>query len=211
MSSCEGPGCTHKSHGLTLETMKAAKEKAMAPEDNIKFQSPIVTDARILRRASLVTTRKDIEYARIGYALKVASQSAWSPAVGLAAIQLGFPVRFAYYEFDITDKKDNTKRHVGPIYLLNPEIRKASRLVQHQGEGCLSIPNKRFNTWRFDEIEVFNAWDQSTIKATGFEAFVIQHEIDHMDGVLSCDRADLGRNDPCPCGSGAKVKKCCLI
>ena len=181
------------------------------PITPVEFKSPIVTDHRILRRVSDITTRKDIEYARIGYALKVASQTAWTPAVGLAAIQLGFPVRFAYYAFDITDKKDNTKKHVGPVYLMNPEIRKVAKLTQHVGEGCLSIPNKRHTTWRFDEIEVFNAWDQTTIKAKGFEAFVIQHEIDHMDGVLCCDRTGLGRNDPCPCGSGAKVKKCCLV
>jgi peptide deformylase len=176
-----------------------------------KFKSPITTDERILRRVSEITTRKDIEYARIGYALKVASQTAWSPAVGLAAIQLGFPVRFAYYEFDITDKTSGAKKHVGPVYLMNPEIRKVAKLTQHVGEGCLSIPNKRYTTWRFDEIEVFNAWDQSIIKAKGFEAFVIQHEIDHMNGGLCCDRTSVGRNDPCPCGSGATVKKCCLI
>ena len=55
---------------------------------------------------------------------------------------------------------------------------------------------------------------------TGFTAQVIQHEIDHIDGIeeelypkgegaLHISNEKVGRNDPCPCGSGKKFKKCC--
>lgn len=173
------------------------------------FKSPIVTNEKILRQVSRAFPRAEVEATKIPQALKIAATQAWCAAVGLAAIQLGFPVRFAFYDFDITEK-DGAKKHVGPVYLLNPEIVRRGKLIRAAWEGCLSLPNQRFNPLRYDEIDVRNEWDGEIIKARGFEAQVIQHEIDHMDGVLCPDRQNIGRNDPCVCGSGIKVKKCCL-
>jgi len=52
-------------------------------------------------------------------------------------------------------------------------------------------------------------------EATGLEAVMVQHEIDHMNGMLCFDRGHknkdkVGRNSLCPCGSGEKYKKCCI-
>jgi uncharacterized protein YecA (UPF0149 family) len=65
---------------------------------------------------------------------------------------------------------------------------------------------------RYNQIEFKN--DGQLFSAEGKEAQIIQHEIDHMDGILIIDKEyksnNVGRNDPCPCGSGKKYKKCCI-
>ena len=80
-----------------------------------------------------------------------------------------------------------------PTLLINPEIDMASRDLVEDWEGCLSIPDIRGRVPRARNI-VVRAFDRSGKKiempASGFTARVIQHEIDHLDGILFIDRAD---------------------
>ena len=89
------------------------------------------------------------------------------------------------------------------------------------GEGCLSIPGKHFNTIRYSNITIEDdmigrvALDESS---DGLLTIILQHEVDHFEGKTLLDRrqvpivntSKVGRNDPCPCGSGKKYKKCCI-
>ena len=82
--------------------------------------------------------------------------------------------------------------------------------------------------WYFSGVESTNeargSWEEKTKKDEQenrlLEAICVQHEIDHLNGITIHDRENktkpmvsqkkVGRNDPCPCGSGKKYKKCCL-
>jgi peptide deformylase len=102
--------------------------------------------------------------------------------VGLAATQLGVMHRVLVYR-------------IGPdaplAALVNPEIGWSSRERETLEEGCLSIPGVHVDVERPLHVEV-RAHDEHgeeiSIEASGLEARVIQHEVDHLDGVLMLDR-----------------------
>jgi peptide deformylase len=121
--------------------------------------------------------------------------------VGLAAPQVheglrifvaGFPPR---KDADVDDDDDREDRDDGEdvplMALINPEIEMSSRDVVEDWEGCLSIPDIRGRVPRARHI-VVRAFDRTGKKiempASGFTARVIQHETDHLDGVLFFDR-----------------------
>jgi peptide deformylase len=102
--------------------------------------------------------------------------------VGLAAPQLGISQRLLVYR-------------VGPdaplITLANPEIEWASEAREGSDEGCLSIPGVMVDVERPVHVRI-RAQDElgepRSVEASGLEARVIQHEMDHLDGVLILDR-----------------------
>ncbi len=101
--------------------------------------------------------------------------------VGLAAPQIGRNVRLIVV---------NTKN--GPVFLFNPKIIKKSWIREWDEEGCLSVPLVFGDVRRHKKITcVFcnRQGKNSKIKAAGFLARVIQHEIDHLDGILFVDKA----------------------
>ena len=162
----------------------------------------IETNINLLRQVSKKTTLAEVKQIELERQLCTANDYAWTKGAGLAAIQIGIPLRFAWY-------KIGTKEYT----LLNPEIIETEGRVRGT-EGCLSIPNQWFQTERYKRIVVKSG--EVTFAAEGFEAWLICHEIDHMNGILVMDRQfdpypKLGRNDLCGCGSGVKYKKCHLL
>jgi peptide deformylase len=116
--------------------------------------------------------------------------------VGLAAPQIHESVRlfvagFAPTEEDEDDGEGSRTTSVPLMALINPEITPLSQETVEDWEGCLSIPDIRGRVPRARQILV-RAYDRRgkrlEIKATGFTARVIQHETDHLDGVLFFDR-----------------------
>jgi peptide deformylase len=114
--------------------------------------------------------------------------------VGLAAPQVHeglrlFVAGFASRPED--DEEDDDAARVPRMVLINPEITPISAETEDDWEGCLSIPEIRGRVPRAREIEV-KAYDRRgrriSIHARGFTARVIQHETDHLDGVLFLDR-----------------------
>lgn len=100
--------------------------------------------------------------------------------VGLAAPQIGKSIRLAVMEVD-------GKQY----YLINPEITSLSQEKIVFEEGCLSLPGEFFPIIRSESLTVKYRNEKGLPKklsATGFLAIVIQHEIDHLDGILICDR-----------------------
>lgn len=104
-----------------------------------------------------------------------------APGVGLAAPQVGVQRRVLVYSVSVEE----------PIHaLVNPEI--VERRGEETGEeGCLSIPGLSYPVARAQQV-VVRALDGEgkpvTLEAEEFEARVIQHEVDHLDGVLFLDR-----------------------
>ena len=112
-----------------------------------------------------------------------------APGAGLAAPQVGVPLRVIVVEFG--DEEDET---IPPrLYTLaNPEVTRASREMVVGTEGCLSIPEVVGDVERSQAVTVkgLNRHGQAVkIKAQGWLARIFQHEIDHLNGVLFVDRA----------------------
>ena len=107
---------------------------------------------------------------------------------GLRILVAGFPPR---KDLDEDDEDNDDGEDVPLMALVNPEIEIASREMFEDWEGCLSIPDIRGRVPRARQI-VVRAFDRSGKKmelpASGFTARVIQHETDHLDGVLFFDR-----------------------
>ncbi len=102
--------------------------------------------------------------------------------VGLAAPQLGELVRVIAVDVSGHPKAG---AHNGRLVLVNP------RIVEQEGskvgrEGCLSIPDLTANVCRAERIVVEHG--AGRLESSGFEARCIQHEIDHLDGILFLDR-----------------------
>ena len=110
--------------------------------------------------------------------------------VGLAAPQVHESVRIFVAALDQReDDEDDTEAQ--PIAIINPEITVVGSDIVEDWEGCLSIPDIRGRVPRPREIRV-RAFDRKgdriELRAHDFPARVIQHETDHLDGVLFFDR-----------------------
>ena len=107
-----------------------------------------------------------------------------APGIGLAAIQVGIPKRLV-----VMDVSKETKKKE-PLYFINPEITWKSNTNATYEEGCLSIPNQFAKVERPDKCKVkyldYNGVE-TEIKAEGLLATCIQHEIDHLNGILFID------------------------
>jgi len=107
-----------------------------------------------------------------------------APGVGLAAIQIGIPRRIVTVD---TAKKDEPKN---PQVFINPEIVWSSEEKNTYEEGCLSIPEYYEEVERPAAVTVkYLDLDgkKQEVEATGLLATCLQHEIDHLDGVLFVD------------------------
>ena len=108
-----------------------------------------------------------------------------APGVGLAAIQVGFDQSIIVY--DISSSDENRSLHV----LINPKIISSEGTTISESEGCLSVPDYRSDVKRSDSIlvEGFDRKEKPLrIEAHGHLAVVLQHEIDHLNGILFIDR-----------------------
>ncbi|MDY7039480.1 MAG: peptide deformylase [Chloroflexota bacterium] len=110
-----------------------------------------------------------------------------APGVGLAATQIGVDLQVIIIELP---EDENDPLAGQPIFLVNPELLSASGSEEKQ-EGCLSVPGYVGYVDRATEVTV-QALDRRgrkvRIEASGFMAHVLQHEIDHLNGVLYVDR-----------------------
>jgi len=107
-----------------------------------------------------------------------------APGIGLAATQVGIPLRIIVIDITPPEQKKN------PLVLLNPVILKTEGTTKFE-EGCLSFPGV------FEEVERASKvwfsgydlnWEEVYGTAEGLLARALQHEIDHLDGILFIDR-----------------------
>ena len=106
---------------------------------------------------------------------------------GVAAVQIGVPLQLAIVNASRTP--------AGEIILINPRVLSLSGRMVSRREGCLSLPDHAAPVRRRNAIAVETLTldgDLATVKRTGFEATVIQHELDHMAGLCYWDRLEPG-------------------
>ena len=107
-----------------------------------------------------------------------------APGIGLAAIQIGVPKRIIVMDIS----RDEDKKE--PRYFVNPVIKNKNNETSKYEEGCLSVPDQFAEIERPNECEVeyldYNGKKQ-LLKADGLLATCIQHEMDHLEGVLFID------------------------
>jgi len=108
------------------------------------------------------------------------------PGIGLAAPQVGVPVRLIVVDTEWTE--EGAERN--PLVLVNPEIVERSGTITWT-EGCLSVPDFQADVERSERVRL-DARDLDggavSIEAEGLRAVCFQHEIDHLDGLLFIDR-----------------------
>ena len=149
---------------------------------------------------------------------------------GLSAIQIGIPKRVAIVKYGKHDREF--------IHLINPEFVEKGEEFTFYGEGCLSFPEVYMETKRHSDFTIKNSaidgdvFREETLyfyhpeddSENKLESIAVEHEMAHMDGEtiidfgkpiqkpvpVTRDKPKVSRNDPCPCGSGKKYKKCCI-
>ena len=107
-----------------------------------------------------------------------------APGIGLATIQIGIPKRIIVLDIS----KDPEKKE--PMYFINPEKVYTSKDQATYEEGCLSVPGQFAEIDRPDKCHIkyldYNG-DSKELKAEGLLATCIQHEMDHLEGILFID------------------------
>lgn len=107
-----------------------------------------------------------------------------APGIGLAAIQIGVPLRVIV--MDLAREGEEPQ----PRYFVNPEIVETIEETKPYEEGCLSVPDI------FDQVERparcrirYLDYDGNQVDewAEDLYAVCIQHEMDHLEGTLFID------------------------
>ncbi len=109
---------------------------------------------------------------------------------GLAAIQIGIPLRLVIFSVDANPRYPEAEP-IPETVLINPVIEPVGTGMETDWEGCLSVPGLRGLVPRYQTIR-YTGTDQYgqpiATTASGFHARVVQHEVDHLDGILYVER-----------------------
>lgn len=145
----------------------------------------------VLRKASAPITAVDKEIRTlIGDMFETMYDA---PGIGLAAIQVGQPLRLV--TIDLSKKTEEEKK---PMVFINPEIVWSSEEASAYEEGCLSIPEYYAEVTRPASVKVKFRDEKGAeheMLADGLLATCLQHEIDHLDGVLFIDHISKLKRD----------------
>ena len=157
----------------------------------------------VLRRVSAPIERFDDDLARFLDSMLETMYAA--PGIGLAAVQVGEPIRAVTIDcakrVDDEEGAEKTERKSGPgepMFFLNPQIVSSADERSVYEEGCLSIPDYYADVERPAAVTVrYQDRDGSPqeIVADGILATCLQHEIDHLDGVLFVDHISRLKRD----------------
>ena len=142
----------------------------------------LVEPNKVLREKSLAVDKVDEDLQKLMNDMLETMYAA--PGIGLAAIQIGIPKRVIVLDLSKNDEPKN------PMYFVNPEIIKKSENNLTYEEGCLSVPGQFAEIDRPDkcQIKYLDYYGQpKELEAKGMLATCIQHEIDHLEGILFID------------------------
>ena len=156
------------------------KEKLEKPPLDLHFLGD-----RVLRQQAKRVAKVDDSIRQLAKEMLQTMYS--SHGIGLAAPQVGINKRLIVVDTDPENSENE------PLILINPEIKKFGKELCGFEEGCLSIPGVHLDVVRPESIEVSYRDEQGKpkrIKASGLLARVIQHDSDHLDGVMFVDRVD---------------------
>ena len=147
----------------------------------------------VLRIKSLLVDKVDVELQKLMDDMLETLYAA--PGIGLAAIQIGVPKRVIVLDISWRDKSESTndekqEEKKNPMYFVNPEIITKSTNISTYEEGCLSVPGQFAEINRPDKchIKYLDYYGQpKELVAEGMLATCIQHEMDHLEGILFID------------------------
>ena len=150
----------------------------------------IIEPDPLLRNKSSLLEKVDDEVRKLMDDMLETMYSA--PGIGLAAVQIGILKRMIVIDISKDDKKKN------PLFLINPEITFRSNKTSTYEEGCLSLPGHFAEVARPAECHLnfvdYNG-KKKNLKAGGLLATCIQHEVDHLNGVLFIDHISKLKRD----------------
>jgi peptide deformylase len=151
-------------------------------DDKIKSLNILIAPDKVLRAHARPVAAHDNQAVRELIPRMFATMYR-APGIGLAAPQVGLGLRLAVVDLMTNDKP-------APIVMINPEIVALSKELATREEGCLSLPDQYADVTRPALVKV-RFLDQSgarkEIEADGLLSACLQHEIDHLDGVLFVD------------------------
>lgn len=164
-----------------MSTATAVEKKKLAqPPLDIHYLGD-----RVLRQPAKRVAKVDD---RLRQTIKEMLQTMYSAdGIGLAAPQVGIHKQLIVIDLAL-DRPDEA-----PLVLINPKIIKSGNNLCHAEEGCLSIPGVYLDVTRPEAIEVSYKNEQGKpckLKATGLLSRAIQHEMDHLNGVMFVDRVE---------------------
>jgi peptide deformylase len=157
-------------------------DAAPAPSAELERLSILIAPDPALRQKARPVGPRDLETVRDLVPRMLAAMYR-APGIGLAAPQVGVGLRLAVIDLQAEERRE-------PLVLINPEIVAASAETETREEGCLSLPEQYADVTRPRAVTVrFEGLDgvRRTIEAEGLMARCLQHEIDHLDGVLFID------------------------
>ncbi|MBS1697293.1 MAG: peptide deformylase [Actinobacteria bacterium] len=117
-----------------------------------------------------------------------------APGVGLAAPQVGVGLRIYVYSYVDDDENPWRGEIINPVLWMTP-LEPGSPDPDLESEGCLSFPGERFPLRRSERVLVTGIdlnGDPVRVEVDGWRARIMQHEFDHLDGILYVDRLDDG-------------------
>ena len=140
---------------------------------------------RVLRKPAKRVSKVDDAVRKTVEDMLVTMYSA--DGIGLAAPQVGIHKQIMVIDIELEDPE------APPYVFINPVIKKANKEFEADQEGCLSVPGVYMDVTRPTEITVSYKDETGrprTLEASGLLARVIQHEMDHLNGVMFVDRVD---------------------
>ena len=146
------------------------------------IQKIITEPNKILRQKSLPVNNVGQEEQRLMDDMLETMYDA--KGIGLAAIQVGIPKRIIVMDISKNEEKNN------PMYFVNPIIKNKNTEISTYEEGCLSVPNFFAEVDRPKKCDVeYLDYDgkKKILNAEGLLATCIQHEMDHLEGILFID------------------------
>lgn len=154
----------------------------MAVQPILKYPHPL------LKKMARPVARLDEEIRLLVQDL-VDTMEAGPGSVGVAAPQIGAGLRVCVV--DVSRSRHGKDNHHGRLLMVNPEIIDRAGVAVMR-EGCMSVPDYTGDVERATGITVrfldAQSGEQRELQASGFEAVAIQHEMDHLDGILFLDR-----------------------
>lgn len=143
---------------------------------------------QVLRtKSENVTVSEMRKYVRLAEEMVRYIKNPDNGGVGLAAPQIGVNKRIICVSL-MRDGDDENYRTIG---MINPEIVEHTNEMECDNEGCLSVPGESGDVERWKRIKVSyidTSLRPQTILLSGLAARIVQHEVDHLDGVLFTDR-----------------------
>jgi peptide deformylase len=179
------------SAGLNFMVKPPARSALTAPDQQIKSPAMAIREIIILpdKQLRLVSTPIEKVTAELRKLADDMFETMYAaPGIGLAAVQVAQPIRLI--TMDLAKKEDDGESKPRPRVFINPEIVSSSEELSTYEEGCLSIPEYYEAVERPARVRVrFMDLDGKLHEedAEGLYATCIQHEIDHLNGVLFVD------------------------